>query len=97
MSWNMFEASVCAGLLIGLYYIVVCGIKLKKYLNALIKNKKYTLAYFGFKLPILVKIAHNFYFLQNYCFLKVFKSSENRYPFLKQLNRKGMYLRSDQL
>jgi len=28
-------------LFIGLYYIVVCGIKLKKYLNALIKIKIY--------------------------------------------------------
>jgi hypothetical protein len=35
----MLEASVWAALFIGLYYIVVCGIKLKKYLNALIKNK----------------------------------------------------------
>ena len=97
MSWYMFEASVCAGLLIGLYYIVVCGIKLKKYLNALIKNKKYTLAHFAFKLPLLAKNAHNFYFLPNYFFRKGFESSENGYPFLKQLNRKEMYLRPAKL
>jgi hypothetical protein len=59
-------ASVCAGLLIGLYYIVVCGIKLKKYLNALIKNKKSTLAYFGFKLPLLPNFVNYVQSAQKY-------------------------------
>jgi hypothetical protein len=70
----MFEASVCAGLLIGLYYIVVCGIKLKKYLNALIKNKKYNLAYFSFKSPIFVNNVDKFKKLENNCSRKDLKS-----------------------
>jgi hypothetical protein len=74
MSWYMFEASVCAGLLIGLYYIVVCGIKLKKYLNALIKNKKYTLAYFSFELPLFANNVDKFKNLQNSWLRKVLKS-----------------------